>query len=178
MGKRGRETAASGRLQCISNILVARLPFPRGQYQTAAEKQRFFGQLLPRVRAIRGVVEATETSGLPPYGGIGTEIAIPGKVHNDRWDAIYQLVSEGYFRTLGARLVRGRWFNESEVTGARKLAAAHGADLCLHELAVVTYPFLALKDETELALGQLRLRLGRQAQIFLSGGSRRLHDDN
>jgi putative ABC transport system permease protein len=30
------------------NILVARLPFPKGQYKTAAEKQRFFGQLLPK----------------------------------------------------------------------------------------------------------------------------------
>ena len=28
------------------NILVARLPFPRGTYTTAAEKQRFFQQLL------------------------------------------------------------------------------------------------------------------------------------
>jgi putative ABC transport system permease protein len=103
-------------------ILVARLPFPRGQYKTAAEKQRFFGQLLPRIKALHGVVEATETSTLPPYGGIRTEVEIPGKTHSEKWEGIYQLVSEGYFRTLGARLLRGRLLDEGEVTGARKVA--------------------------------------------------------
>jgi putative ABC transport system permease protein len=107
------------------NILVARLPFPKGQYQTAAEKQKFFGQLLPRIKALPGVVEATETSTLPPYGGIGSDIDIPGKVHSDRWQAIYQLTSEGYFGTLGAHLKRGRWFNEVEVAGARRVAVVN-----------------------------------------------------
>jgi putative ABC transport system permease protein len=107
------------------NILVARLPFPRGQYKTAQEKQRFFGQLLPRVKAIPGVVEATETSTLPPYGGIGTEIEIPGKVHSDRWDAIFQLVSEGYFGTLGSHLAQGRLIDTGEVLAARKLAVVN-----------------------------------------------------
>jgi putative ABC transport system permease protein len=104
------------------NILVARLPFPRGQYKTAAEKQHFFAQLLPKLKALPGVVEATETSTLPPYGGIGTDIEISGKTHADRWQAIYQLVSEGYVRTLGARLQQGRLLEESEVAGARKSA--------------------------------------------------------
>jgi putative ABC transport system permease protein len=108
-----------------NNILVARLPFPRGQYKTAAEKQKFFSQLLPRLKALPGVAEATETSSLPPYGGIRTEVEIPGKTHNDRWEAIYQLVSEGYFRTLGAKLVRGRLLEEVEVNGARKAAVVN-----------------------------------------------------
>jgi putative ABC transport system permease protein len=108
-----------------SNILVARLPFPRGQYRTAAEKQKFFGQLLPRIKALPGVVEATETSTLPPYGGIGTDIDIPGKTHSDRWQAIYQLTSEGYFGVLGAHLARGRWYNEVEVAGARRVAVVN-----------------------------------------------------
>jgi putative ABC transport system permease protein len=104
------------------NILVARLPFPKGQYLTAAEKQHFFGQLLPKLKALPGVVEATETSTLPPYGGIPTDVEISGKTHTDRWEAIYQLVSEGYVRTLGARLQQGRLLEESEVAGAHKSA--------------------------------------------------------
>ena len=99
------------------NILVARLPLPKGQYKTAAEKQRFFRQLLPRLKALPGVVEATETSALPPYGGIRTDIDIPGKTHADSWQAMYQLVSEGYFRTLGARLLRGRLMEEGDIAG-------------------------------------------------------------
>src|SRR5437763_1300912 len=44
------------------------------------------------------------------------------------------------------------------VSGARRLAAQHGAELCLHESARVTYPFRGLADGEELPLGQLRLR--------------------
>jgi putative ABC transport system permease protein len=108
-----------------SRILVARLPFPKGQYKTAAEKQRFFGQLLPRLKALPGVVEATETSSLPPYGGIGTELEIPGKTHTERWDGEVHLVSEGYFGTLGVKLLRGRLLTEAEVSGARKVAVVN-----------------------------------------------------
>jgi putative ABC transport system permease protein len=107
------------------NILVARLPFPKGQYKAAAEKQRFFSQLLPKLKALPGVVDATETSTLPPYGGITTDLDITGKTHSDRWEAIYQLVSEGYVHTLGARLLHGRLMEESEVAGARKVAVVN-----------------------------------------------------
>ena len=93
------------------NILVARVPLPRGQYTTAAEKQRFFRTLLDRIQALPGVVVATETTTLPPYGGIGTDIEITGKTHTEKWRAIFQLCSEGYFQTLGLRLARGRTFS-------------------------------------------------------------------
>ncbi len=107
------------------NILVARLPMPRGQYTTAAEKQRFFRTLLDRIHALPGVVVATETTTLPPYGGIGTDIEIPGKTHTEKWRAIFQLCSEGYFQTLGLRLARGRTFTAAEVDGARKVAVVN-----------------------------------------------------
>ena len=104
------------------HLLVARLPLPRGQYTTAAAKQQFFRSLLARVSALPGVVSATETSTLPPYGGIGTEIEIRGKTHSEKWESIFQLVSEGYFRTLGIRQLRGRTLSEVEVNDARKVA--------------------------------------------------------
>jgi putative ABC transport system permease protein len=97
-----------------NNILVARLPLPRGPYKTAAAKQHFFTQLLARLYALPGVVAATETSTLPPYGGIGSDIEIAGKTHSEKWDAIFQLCSEGYFPTLGIRLLRGRTLSEVE----------------------------------------------------------------
>ncbi len=107
------------------NILVARLPFPRGHYKTAAEKQHFFSQLLQRISALPGVVAATETTTLPPYGGIRSEVEIPGKTHSERWEALYQLCSEGYFPTLGLRVLRGRVLSEVEVNGARKVAVVN-----------------------------------------------------
>jgi putative ABC transport system permease protein len=68
------------------------------------------------------VIAATETSTLPPYGGIGTDIDIPGKTHTERWEAIYQLCSDEYFRTLGLKIVRGRTLSPVEVSAARKVA--------------------------------------------------------
>jgi putative ABC transport system permease protein len=107
------------------NILVARLPFPRGTYKTAAEKQRFFQQVLPRIHALPGVVAATETTSLPPYGGIGTDLEIPGKTHTERWNGVIQLVSEGYAKTLGLRVTRGRMLSAGEVAAARKTAVVN-----------------------------------------------------
>jgi putative ABC transport system permease protein len=107
------------------NILVARIPFPKGQYTTAAEKQRFFRTLLQRLHALPGVVVATETSTLPPYGGIGTNLEVSGKPHTERWEAIFQLCSEGYFPTLGLRLLRGRTLTEVDVNDARKVAVVN-----------------------------------------------------
>lgn len=107
------------------NILVARLPLPRGQYTTAATKQRFFRELLRRLHALPGVVVATATSSLPPYGGIRSDIEIPGITHTERWNAIFQLCSEGYFPTLGLRILRGRLLSEVEVNDARLVAVVN-----------------------------------------------------
>jgi putative ABC transport system permease protein len=104
------------------NILVVRLPFPRGTYTTAPEKQRFFQQLLAKVHALPGVVAATEVSSLPPYGGIGTDLEIPGKTPIEKSRGVFQLVSEGYAQTLGLKLTRGRMLSSDDVLGARKVA--------------------------------------------------------
>jgi putative ABC transport system permease protein len=105
-----------------ANLLVARLPFPNGQFKTAAEKQRFFTALLPRLEALPGVLAATQINSLPPFGGPEGEIEIPGKTHSDRWQAVCNLVSEDYPRTLGLRLLRGRVLQDTEIAGARKVA--------------------------------------------------------
>jgi putative ABC transport system permease protein len=104
------------------NILVVRLPFPRGTYTTAPEKQHFFQQLLAKLHALPGVVAAAEVSSLPPYGGIGSELEIPGKTPIEKSRGVVQLVSEGYAQTLGLRLTRGRMLSSDDVLGARKVA--------------------------------------------------------
>ena len=104
------------------HILVARLPLPRGRYNTAEQKRLFFQQLLRNLAALPGVTAATETSSLPPYGGITSEVVIPGKSHTEKWEAMFQLCSEGYFATLGRPLVLGRLLSASEVDSARQVA--------------------------------------------------------
>ena len=107
------------------HVLVARLPLPVERYKTAEQVTGFYRPLLQRLKALPGVVDATETSTLPPYGGIGSEIEIPGKTHSDKWNAMFQLCSEGYFPVLQIKLLGGRTFTEAEVNGARKLAVVN-----------------------------------------------------
>jgi putative ABC transport system permease protein len=107
------------------NILVARTPLPKGHYLTAKEKGVFFRKVLDRLNAIPGVIAATETSTLPPYGGIGSEIEVPGKIHTEKWRGLFQLCSEQYFRTLGIQLVSGRLMAENDVLNARKVAVVN-----------------------------------------------------
>jgi putative ABC transport system permease protein len=108
-----------------TNILVARIPFPKGQYLTAASMQHFFSQLLQRVDALPGVAAATEVTSVPPFGGIQSTIDIPGKVHSDDWNAIVSLSSEGYFPTLGMKLLRGRLLTKAEVNDGRMVAVVN-----------------------------------------------------
>ncbi len=104
------------------HILVARLPLPKDRYKTAQEVTGFFRPLLLRLKAMPGIVEATETSTLPPYGGIPSDVEIPGRTHTEKWTALYQLCSEGYFPVLKLQFLTGRPFTEGEVNGAKKLA--------------------------------------------------------
>jgi putative ABC transport system permease protein len=104
------------------HIFVVRLPLPADRYKTADQVAGFFRPLLHRLKAVPGVIEATETSTLPPYGGIPSDIEIPGKTHAEKWNALFQLCSEGYFPVLKIQFIDGRSFTESEVEGKRKLA--------------------------------------------------------
>src|SRR6266852_2832140 len=107
------------------HILVARLPLPQDRYKTAEQVAGFFRPLLLKLKALRGIVDATETSTLPPYGGIPSDIEVPGKTHTEKWNAMFQLCSEGYFQVLKIRFLDGRSFTEAEVEGKRKLAVVN-----------------------------------------------------
>jgi len=62
-------------------------------------------------------------------------------------------------REFRLRYVIDTHIHADHVSGARRLAGLHGAELCLHESARTAYPFHALSDGHELELGQLRHRV-------------------
>jgi predicted permease len=107
------------------HVLVARLPLPKDRYKTANQIAGFYRPLLLRLKAMPGIVDATETSTLPPYGGIRSDMEVPGKTHSEKWNALFQLCSEGYFSVLKIQFLEGRAFTEAEVNGARKLAVVN-----------------------------------------------------
>ena len=106
-------------------ILSARLVFTKGHYQTAVQNKIFFQQVLPRIIAVPGVVDAAEAATLPPFGGPVSEVTVPGKSHSERWNAMVEACSESWFRTVGVSLVRGRLLWEFDVDSARPVAVVN-----------------------------------------------------
>jgi len=111
-----------------ANMLYARVaPAADDRYDTAAKKQLFFEQVLQRVQALPGVITATVSLSVPPLSGAGSFITVPGKTHSERWESMVDLCSEGYFQTLGLRLLHGRLLSETDIDSARHVAVVNQA---------------------------------------------------
>ena len=90
-------------------ILVASVAFAPGDYADPIERQQFYARALERIASVPGVEAAAATTSLPPFGGgYSSDIEIPGKPQADRSTAVIQFCTEGYFRTIGQRVLRGR----------------------------------------------------------------------
>jgi hypothetical protein len=66
-----------------SHVVVTELTFSNGTSRTANEKKLFFQQVLWRVTSSPGVISATTTTSLPPYGGPGSDVEVPGSSHSE-----------------------------------------------------------------------------------------------
>jgi putative ABC transport system permease protein len=108
-----------------SNVLVTESSVPNDGSRTADEKKLFFRQVLRNVTSSPGVIAASATASLPPYGGPGSDIEMSGKAHSERWSVQIDLCSDGVFRTLGIRLLRGRLLSEDDAESARRVAVVN-----------------------------------------------------
>jgi putative ABC transport system permease protein len=104
------------------HVLSFRIVLPDLHYATAEQKARFFSTLLPELRALPGVSSVTETSTLPPYGGIPAGIEILGNQKENSRDALLYLISEQYFDVLNVPFLEGRRLSQREVASARRVA--------------------------------------------------------
>jgi putative ABC transport system permease protein len=104
------------------HVLSFRTVLPDQHYGTAEQKAQFFSRLLPQLRALPGVSSVTETSTLPPYGGIPGGVEVRGYSNEKARDALLYLISEQYFDVLNVPVLEGRPLSEQEVFEARKVA--------------------------------------------------------
>jgi putative ABC transport system permease protein len=109
-------------------ILYARVtPAGEGHLEAAEKNQVFFEQVLQRTKALPGVISATESLGLPPLGGSGSDITVLGKPPAPHWESMMELCGEPYFQILGIRLLRGRLISETDVGSALHVAVVNEA---------------------------------------------------
>ena len=88
--------------RCRRNrLLSARIDFPEEHYKDADARQRFYDQLLPRLKALPGVTHVALTSNLPGLGAASREIEIEHSTISDaahRPSASFVVQSSGLFR--------------------------------------------------------------------------------
>jgi len=98
----------------VEGILTAQITAPFPKYQDAAERWRFYTQILEKVAAIPGVKSAGLTSDLP-YTSRGNTMSLTVEGQETKkdlgTDALFRLVSAGYLETIGAQLKEGRFLD-------------------------------------------------------------------
>lgn len=95
------------------------------KYPKADQQARFFRELMPQLAAFPGVTSASAAVDFPPFGGIDTEFQAAGVTHSDKWTGQMAFIDPNFFPTIGAHLLRGRYLDETDIVGKRKVAVVN-----------------------------------------------------
>ena len=118
-------TAPTGFRQ--EGVLIAQVGFMR--LNVPPERLLSFkNELLDRIKAIPGVEAATDTAIIPLSGyASGNDVWLDGADSQQKKNTFRSRVGPDYFKTLGARLLAGREFNERDTAGAPNVAIVNEA---------------------------------------------------
>lgn len=106
------------------HLLTFFLPTPQERFAKPEEITPYYQQILEKIRAVPGVVNASAATGAPLQGtGFGMYFSVAGQPVGDpstRPTSPFSMVTPGYFDTYGIRVVKGRSFTEQDsASGAR-----------------------------------------------------------
>ena len=131
------------------NLLTTRVGFDR--LKIAPENRlRFRDELLQKLRAVPGVVSATDIDTVPlTGGGRGNNVWLEGRDPNSSINCSFNRVGADYFKTLQVPLVAGRPFDQTDVPSSpKKVIINHTlaqqlkeTNLLGHRLVVEATPF-------------------------------------
>ncbi len=111
------------------NVLTMRISMPQARYSEAARVREFDRRLLDQVGALPGVraVSLSMTTPLTgSYFGMPFQVVgQPEKPVSERPGVPFQLVTHDYFRTMGVRLHKGRFFTERDDENAPRVAVVN-----------------------------------------------------
>jgi len=131
-----------------SHLLTMQLALPLGRYPTREPRTVLYQHLEERLRGVSAIQASAITSNLPMTGGFLRQLFVDDRAApaGERPPEVTVVsVSTGYFDTLGARIVRGRTFNDSDGTPG-------------HESAIVNQRFVAMHFPGDDPVGR-RIRL-------------------
>jgi macrolide transport system ATP-binding/permease protein len=97
------------------HLATLRINAPDSTYTKNEQAVALERQVMSRMASLPGVQSVAVTSRLPVSGGNTVWIKVVGRPFNGEHNEVgYREVSSGYFTTLRARLVRGRYFTEQD----------------------------------------------------------------
>jgi predicted permease len=106
----------------LSGLYRMRMQLPPEKYPTPGDRQRFFDQLAPRLRAIAGVSASAITTAVPPLD-VERVVEIDGQpltADGPRRFVGTVMTTPDYFEVLGVPLVRGRQLEEQDGAPGRE----------------------------------------------------------
>lgn len=108
-------------------ILTAQILFAEGTFPEPPKMHVFYGSLLERLRALPGVTSAGAVLLRPLESEIGwdTSFTAEGQTHEEHLNnpkANLEIISPGYFRSMGIPIVAGRDFTAQDRDGAAPVA--------------------------------------------------------
>jgi putative ABC transport system permease protein len=100
------------------HLLTLQVWLPKTKYPEPAQARRFYEQLLPRIAGLPGVRAAGAISFRPFLGmAMTTLVGVDGRTSKAPGDDVfvgYDVVTPGYLRLLGQRLLRGRDLEDAD----------------------------------------------------------------
>jgi len=111
-----------------TRVLTAELTLPLRDYEDAVRVESFFAGVIEELRATPGVERAAAGRLLPLTGEIGDwTITLEDRPYRpeENPNGDWQIVTDGYFETMGIRLLEGRLFDRRDRRGAPPVAVVN-----------------------------------------------------
>jgi predicted permease len=106
-------------------LMTARIDFPQARYKDADARQRFYDQLLPRLKALPGVTHVALGSNLPGLGNDTRQFEVEHSTFvtaTRRPTVSFVIQAPGYLDAIHLPILLGRDFNETDGTLGHKSA--------------------------------------------------------
>ena len=100
------------------NLLTSRISLPSGKYDTPEKRAAFFRQLLDNVRNLPGVSAAGAVNIIPQMDiSRSVTFSIEGRADEQggRMRVRFRITTPDYFRSMGAPILQGREFNDTDL---------------------------------------------------------------
>jgi putative ABC transport system permease protein len=107
------------------NLLITGVAFPPGQSASADEQRRFYREALERIGTIPGVLSVAISSGPPPFGGMRSDLIVPGEPAQPQSSALVVFCSERFLETIGLGIQLGRSLTSIDVEKSRQVAVVN-----------------------------------------------------